>query len=79
MTCSLSRNAFDAALCVAHAARHIGVLSKKDWPADALEMTEWGPRIVDRSAGKREQESLQAGLLREYLGTPRPVSLDRSQ
>lgn len=80
VTSSLARNAYDAALRVAHAARNIGVLSKKDWPADALELTEWGPRIVDWSAGKREQESLQARLLREIFGNPfRPVSLDSSR
>ncbi len=80
VTSLLSRDAYDAAFCVAHAARNIGVLSKKDWPAEALEMTEWGPRIVDWSAGKREQESLQAGLLREIFGNPfRAVSIDRSR
>jgi hypothetical protein len=67
-------------LCVAHAARNIGVLSKKDWPADALEMTEWGPKIVDWSAGWREQQNLQVALLREIFGNPfRPESLDRSR
>ena len=75
---ALSRNAYEAALRVAQGARNIGVLSKKDWPADALEMTEWGlQRIVDWSAGKREQEILQARLLRECFGNPfRPISPD---
>jgi hypothetical protein len=77
---SLCRNAYDAAWRVSHSARNIGVLSKTDWPADAFEMTEWGPRIVDSSSGRREQESLQAGLLREIFGNPyRPMSLDRSR
>ena len=80
VTSLLIRNAFDAAWYVVHAARQIGVLSKKDWPADALETTEWGPRIVDWSAGKREQDSVHAGLLREVFGNPlRPVPLDRSR
>jgi hypothetical protein len=77
VTSSLGRNAYDAALRVALLARNIGVLSKKDWPADALEMTEWGPRVVDSSAGKREQEILQARLLREIFGNPfRPITPD---
>jgi hypothetical protein len=80
VTSSLSRDAYDAASRVAHAARHIGVLSKKDWPADALEKTEWGLRVVDWSAGEREQESLQTELLREIFGNSfRPISLDPSQ
>jgi hypothetical protein len=77
---SLNRNAYDAAVRVARVAGNIGVLSKRDWPADALVMTEWGPRIVDWSAGVREQATLQARLLREIFGNPfQPVSLDPSR
>jgi hypothetical protein len=80
VTALLSRNAHDAAVSVAHATRSIGVLSKRDWPAEARVMTEWRPRIVDWSAGREEQEILQAGLLREIFGNPfRPPPLDRSQ
>jgi hypothetical protein len=58
-------------------ARNIGLLSKTDWPADAFELTEWGPRIVNWSAGRREHERLQAVLLREIFGNPfRPITLD---
>jgi hypothetical protein len=74
---SLGRNAYEAAVRVAFVTRHLGVMSKKDWPADAFEVTEFGPRLVDWSAGKREQEILQARLLRELFGNPfRPILPD---
>lgn len=77
---ALGRNSYDAAVRVAQLTRHIGLLSKRDWPADALMMTESGPRIVDWSAGVREQEILQARLLREIFGNLfQHASLDPSR
>ena len=68
VTDALARRPYEAAIRAAHRGRQIGILSKRDWKADALEMTERGPRIVDWSSGKQEQLLFQVNILLDIFG-----------
>ena len=77
VTDALARRPYEAAIRAAYRGRQIGILSKRDWKADALEMTEWGPRIVDWSSGKQEQLLFQVNILLDIFGNIfRPVNFD---
>jgi hypothetical protein len=70
VTWALARRAFDAATAVLHLSQHIGVLSARDWPAEATAMAPNHRSAIEWSNSRVEQQRIHAAMLRDLLGNP---------